>query len=231
MKQAQRHDAAFENEATLARLLKVSALHAQLHAVEESQPAEGGAEGGAEAAADAEFVHAGNFEAYRAIAHLRLGQLAQAEQLPISPHISLHLPTSPHISPHLPTSPYISPYLAQAEEAATRAVALTEGVRVGGVVRPFALCTLGNVRERGGDEAGRDLALYAEAEGLYLAAHLAGSKDAATAECYMRVQAKRSEAVEFTLLPARIGVDVVMSGQARALAKWSPKPLPPRTTP
>ena len=81
---------------------------------------------------------------------------------------------------------------------------------MGGVVRPFALCTLGNVRERGGDEAGRDLALYAEAEGLYLAAHLAGSKDAATAECYMRVQAKRSEAVEFTLLPARIGVDVVM---------------------
>ena len=104
-------------------------------------------------------------------------------------------------------------------------------MRVGGVVRPFALCTLGNVRERRGDEAGRDLALYAEAEGLYLAAHLAGSKDAATAECYMRVQAKRSEAVEFTLLPARIGVDVVMSGQARALAKWSPKPLPPRTTP
>ena len=99
-----------------------------------------------------------------------------------------------------------------------------------GLIRPFALCSLGNVKERMGDEAGQDLALYAEAEQLYLAAHLAGSQDAATAECYTRVQAKRSKDIEFTLLPARIGFDVVMSGQARALAKWSPKPLPPRTT-
>ena len=78
------------------------------------------------------------------------------------------------------------------------------------------------------DEAGQDMPLYAEAEQLYLAAHHAGSDDPATAMSYTRLQPKMSPSIEFTLSPARIGHDLCLSGQARALAAWSPAPLPPR---
>lgn len=189
MTQAQRYHEAAQDEATLALLVKVRALHDRFaEARDDSAPETTNA--------NDEFVHAGNFETYRAIAHLRLGRLAEAAQ------------------------------------AAASAVDLTEGIgRLGkGLIRPFALCTLGNVKERMADEAGQDLALYAEAEQLYLAAHHAGSDDPTTAECYTRVQAKISPDIEFTLCPARIGHDLCLSGQAMVVGEggWSPEPLPPR---
>jgi tetratricopeptide (TPR) repeat protein len=137
-------------------------------------------------------IHAGNFETYGAIAHLRLGQLSEAD------------------------------------EVATLAVNLSEGTEFP-ENRPFALCTLGNVKERRADE-GEDLALYAEAERLYLAAHHAGSDDPVTWECYRRVQAKMSPDWHFTNSPACIGFDMVLPGRAACSCPsgWTPKPLPPR---
>ena len=198
MQQVQRYHESEQNEETLALLVKVTALHDRFSEAKDDSALES-------IGANAEFVHAGNFETYRAIAHLRLGHLTEAEQ------------------------------------AATCAVELTEGIGrmvtpivlgglqlTEGVIRPFALCTLGSVKERMADEAGQDLALYAEAQKLYLAAHHAGSNDRATAECYTRVQAKISPDIEFTLSPARIGHDLCLSGQAKCLNPWSPEPLPPR---
>jgi hypothetical protein len=190
MKQVQRYHESTRNEETLALLVKVTALHDRFpEAKDDATPDLN--------EINAEFVHAGNSETYRAIAHLRLG------------------------------------HLTEAEEAATCAVEITEGFgrRGKGVIptiRQFALCTLGNVKERMADKAGQDMPLYAEAEQLYLAAHHAGSDDPATAMSYTRLQAKMSPSIEFTLSPARIGHDLCLSGQARALAAWSPAPLPPR---
>lgn len=141
-----------------------------------------------------ETVHAANFHTYRAIAHLRLGQIAEAE------------------------------------EAATLAVQLTKDFppAQGSVLRPFALCTLGNVKERQADEQGGDRALYAEAKELYLAAHHAGSDDPTTDECFKRVQAKTSPDLVFTLNAARIGLDMCLSGAAKALRPFRFEELPPR---
>ena len=89
---------------------------------------------------------------HRAVAQLRpaKGQLRPAQA------------SSGQLRPAQASSGSAVSLVSEAGQAATRAVTLSEGMdRLGeGIVRPFALCTLGSVKERKADtdEAGQDIA-------------------------------------------------------------------------
>lgn len=180
----QRLVSAYDNEGMLTAIDKVTALHERFP--EDVATRSNNTE-------EYEFVHPAHFLTYRVIAYLRLGRVAEAD------------------------------------EVSARALAQIEEEKLEGTtVRPFALCTAGQVKERIVDEAGGEAALYAEAKALYLAAHMAGSDDPMTAECYKRVQAKMSPDIEFKLMPAQIGRDMTLSGAAKALRPFQFEELPPK---
>lgn len=126
--------------------------------------------------------------------------------------------------------------VAEADVDAARAVALAAELPADEIVRPFALCTHGQIKERMADEDGHNMELYAEAKRLYLEANAHGSEDAAVASSFGRVQAKMHPDLEITWKPVVYGREMCMSIAAKPKAGMRPvsrllEPLPPTRRP
>jgi tetratricopeptide (TPR) repeat protein len=128
----------------------------------------------------------------------------------------------------------------EAEAVATRAARLTETLKnSSGPVRPLALRTLGEIKERMGDENLGDetspMKLYGQAKELYWSAFKAGSEaadDAPIAAAWHRIQAKMHPDVDFTPSPIEAGLTMAAVGEIKGKNKKVVHlmSLPPRGT-